>query len=231
MSDSHPDTGESGSSATQRRSRVSTQYDRLAGEYESRWSHYVMSSVRETVRRLPLTPAVRVLDVGCGTGLLLSEVKERIPDAIVVGLDVSRNMLGVAKSRAPNLSGLVQADVHYLPFAAGTFDLVVSSSSFHYWWQPREALRDIVRALSHGGQVVITDWCDDFLACRIADRILRIVDRSHQRILGSRQCTTLLETSGFEITSLDRYKIDWLWGLMTVTAMPRRGPPTTHSAK
>jgi hypothetical protein len=65
---------------------------------------------------------------------------------------------------------------------------------------------------------VLTDWCDDYLACKILDRILRVVDRAHFRTYGLKQCEDLLTELGFQIEMARRFKIDWLWGLMTLQA-------------
>lgn len=199
--------------------RVAKQYDRLARRYEARWQHYVQASVRETLARVDLRPGVRLLDIGCGTGALLREVAQRAPDVPAVGIDVSHQMLGVARADLASPSRLLQADVHRLPLQEGTFDVVVSSSSFHYWPDPYVALGQIAGVLRPGGQLVITDWCDDFLACRVCDRLLRLLSRTHQRIYTARECDALLREAGYEVKKVDRYKIDWLWGLMTASAL------------
>ena len=85
----------------------------------------------------------------------------------------------------------------------------------------------MLRVLRPGGQLVITDWCDDYLACRICDWYLRIFSAAHYRTYGVRQCRTLLERAGARGVAVQRYKINWLWGLMTATvqnAAPRRLP-------
>jgi len=72
--------------------------------------------------------------------------------------------------------------------------------------------------LRPGGHLILTDWCDDYLACRICDRVLRLLNPSQARIYGRAECGALLSAAGLEITSLERYRISWLWGLMTATA-------------
>jgi hypothetical protein len=80
------------------------------------------------------------------------------------------------------------------------------------------------RVLKRGGRLVITDWCDDYLTCRVFDAWLRLVDRPHYRTYGQRACEALLEASRFEAIEVRRYKISWLWGLMTAKA--RKGSET-----
>ena len=64
----------------------------------------------------------------------------------------------------------------------------------------------------------MTDWCDDYLACRMCDWVLRLVDKAHFRTYSMNGCERLLRQAGFQIDTARRFKIDWLWGLMTVRA-------------
>jgi len=207
-----PDPGESA------KRRVRAEYDALASRYEQRWQGYIEASVEQTLKRAQPLQGERVLDVGCGTGVLLQRIVDRHPDARPSGVDLSPAMLAQARRRLPARVTLEVADVEALPFPPHSFDLVLSLSSFHFWPAPRRALVELRRVLRPGGRLVITDWCDEYLACRICDRILRLLDRAHQRIYGRSECAALLASAGFEVSSLDRYRISWLWGLMTAVA-------------
>lgn len=209
---------------------VSREYDRLAHRYELRWRSYVQASVRETLARLPLRPGIRVLDLGCGTGALLQRIVENAADVSCWGLDVSHRMLTLAAQRAPT-TRFVHADAHRLPFAPGSFDLVVSTSALHYWPEPERVLAEIQLVLDRCGRLVITDWCDDFLACRVCDRVLRLLNRAHARIYGSQKLQALLEQSRYQLLALDQYKINWFWGLMTADAksMSSRSDPQAET--
>ncbi len=160
-----------------------------------------------------------VLDVGCGTGALLQVLAETVPDVELVGLDLSGRMLDIARRRVSPPVTLVRGDVQHLPFVPRSFDRVVSVSALHFWPDPARALRELVRVLADDGELVITDWCDEYLVCRLCDRLLRIVDPAHQRIYTRAQCRDLLAASGVTVRRLERYKISWLWGLMTAVGV------------
>jgi ubiquinone/menaquinone biosynthesis C-methylase UbiE len=197
---------------------VQSWYRRLAGEYDRRWSAYVAASTRETLRRTRVGPADRLLDIGCGTGALVGAVGRGTPGVRAVGIDLVPAMLAVARRKVGAGAQLAAADAERLPFRAGVFDVAVSSSSFHYWSHPRAALAEIGCVLRPGGRLVLTDWCGDYLACRVCDRLLGWFAPIHRRVLGGSECERLLAAAGFVPEALDRYKISWLWGLMTATA-------------
>lgn len=197
---------------------VRTEYARLAPDYDRRWAGYVAASVRETLARLALAPGERLLDVGCGTGALLAAVREAVPGVDAVGADLAPEMLAAARARLGAAVPLVAADAARLPVRAGRFDAVVSTSAFHYWPDPRAGLAEVARVLRPGGRLVLTDWCHDYLTCKGLDLVLRVTDPAHRRAYGTRACVALLEGAGFVVQSMERYKITWLWGLMTARA-------------
>jgi ubiquinone/menaquinone biosynthesis C-methylase UbiE len=198
--------------------RVRAEYDSLATVYEQRWTRYIEATTAATLRRIPLDAGERLLDVGCGTGLLLGRLLGRSPFRELTGVDLSPGMVAQARNRLPARVRLLVGDAEALPFPSGSFDVVVSASSFHYWPAPARGLDELRRVLRPGGHLILTDWCDDYLACRICDRVLRLVNPSHARIYGRTECSALLSQACYEVTTLERYRISWLWGLMTATA-------------
>jgi ubiquinone/menaquinone biosynthesis C-methylase UbiE len=196
---------------------VQARYDAIAEVYEKRWSRYVKSSVRETLERLHLRTGERLLDIGCGTGALIAELLRRAPNSDVAGIDLSYAMTAIARHRVPISVPLVVGDAERLPFADGSFTALVSSSSFHYWAAPA-ALRELRRVLHPNGRLILTDWCDDFLVCKVCDRFLRLADSAHRRIYGQQACREFLVEAGFHDITIERYRISWIWGLMTATA-------------
>lgn len=197
---------------------VKQEYARLAGEYDQRWSSYIASTNEQTIRRLSLRSEDRLLDIGCGTGVLLEQVGARWPTVHAVGVDLSREMLAVAQRRLGDRTPLVEADVSNLPFASDSFDVIVSNSSLHYWPNPKLALAEVARVLRQPGELVITDWCGDYLTCRLLDFGLRLTGRAQERAYRSSECVTLLEQSGFQVKNLERSKLNWFWGTMIVDA-------------
>lgn len=198
---------------------VVAEYARLASHYDTRWSFYINATTRETIARLSLRPTDFLLDVGCGTGALLRRLAPFYPKAQLFGVDLVPEMLAIARQRLPATIELREGSAERLPFSDEHFDVVVSCNMFHYVRHPIPALREMGRVLRPGGQLVLTDWCDDYFACRICDLYLRIFNRAHFKTYGERECMRLLEEAGYPEVRVKRYKINWLWGLMTATTI------------
>ena len=95
-------------------------------------------------------PGTRLLDVGCGSGLALSMAAAR--GATAAGIDVSASLLGVAATRVPG-ADLRVGDLQLLPWAAGSFDVVVGINSFQFAQDPVAALAGAARVVRPGGPV------------------------------------------------------------------------------
>ncbi len=201
---------------------VLKEYARLARRYDWRWSFYIEAGVEETTRRLDLKPTDRLLDVGCGTGALLHALSRSFPARQLAGIDPSPEMLSVARQKLGASVDLQVAWAEAIPYPDDLFDVVASCSVFHYLRQPMVALKEMVRVLRPGGSLVITDWCDDYLACRVCDRVLRVLSAAHFRTYRERECRELLQAAGVGAVQAERYRINWLWGLMTATG--RKSP-------
>ncbi len=210
---------------------VLKEYSKLAPHYDRRWSFYIEATIRETLSRLELQPGERLLDVGCGTGVLLATLSAAVPDAKLSGVDPSREMLEVARGRLGEAVLLTQSHAESLPFSDRAFDVVVSTNAFHYFRNPLGALEGMARVLGPNGRLVITDWCDDYLACWLCDRWLRIFDRAHFRTYGQSRCRQLVEEAGFAGVRVERYKINWLWGLMTAVGRRRAARPGDEAGR
>lgn len=105
-----------------------------------------------------LTPGSRVLDVACGTGAVAQEALRRVgPDGQVTGLDLSPEMLAVARRKLPHLD-LQEGRAEKLPFADDAFDAVTCQLGLMFFDEPLTALLEMRRVLRRGGAVAVAVW-------------------------------------------------------------------------
>jgi SAM-dependent methyltransferase len=100
----------------------------------------------------------RVLDVGCGTGVLAREALGRVGhEGRVVGLDLNEGMLAVAARTEPRIDWR-RSDAASLPFEDASFDVVVSQFALMYFPDRVASLREMWRALAPAGRLAIASW-------------------------------------------------------------------------
>lgn len=105
----------------------------------------------------------RVLDLGCGTGTLAVALAQRLPAAMVAGVDVDAAILERAAAKAADAGIHVewrQATAGRLPFAGATFQRITCTLVLHHLAPGDKiaALRECRRVLEPGGRLVIADW-------------------------------------------------------------------------
>jgi ubiquinone/menaquinone biosynthesis C-methylase UbiE len=123
-------------------------------------------------RRLP--PRAVMIDLGCGPGLLLRDLGERHPDAILHGYDVTPAMITYGRRLAfkPASVSLTVHDVtaEPLPLADATVNLASMSSVLHVFDEPLPTLAEVRRVLAPGAIFLLNDWIRQPLSSYLAWR-------------------------------------------------------------
>ena len=111
------------------------------------------------IQELNLVPSARILEVGCGAGLLTSALARN--GYTVDAVDSTMAMLQMTRNDATRHCGgnrirMYAADVHALPFQAHTFDLVIAIGVIPWLHSEHLALREMQRVLKRGGHLLVT---------------------------------------------------------------------------
>lgn len=133
---------------------IRRRFDRAAAHFDE--ADFVHAATRaglvERLRPL-LIEARTILDLGAATGNTGRALRQRFRRAHIVSLDLSRPMLLRARRRKSWFarSSRVQADARRLPFADGTFDLVVANQLLPWVPDPDQVFAEAARVLRKGG--------------------------------------------------------------------------------
>nr|WP_276320531.1 methyltransferase domain-containing protein [Amycolatopsis suaedae] len=159
-----------------------------------------------------LRPGMRVLDVGCGAGVISRMLATSVPDVRVVGVD-EVNRLGSARSIVDFVGGSVYA----LPLADGAVDLAFAHGLFDHLRDPAAALAELHRVVRPGGRLALStsDWSRAKLRPRTAnvDAALRgyylLRRRQGADPFAGKRLADLVTAAGFaEVRSHARFRGD-----------------------
>jgi len=120
----------------------------MGAEENTRYLELAMAGIPENF-------SGKILEVPVGTGVLTMPVYQTLPDADIMCLDYSADMMASAQKKAERMGlGNVhfqQGDVEALPFTDGSFDIVLSMNGFHAFPDKEAAYQEIFRVLKPGG--------------------------------------------------------------------------------
>jgi ubiquinone/menaquinone biosynthesis C-methylase UbiE len=104
-----------------------------------------------------------ILDLGSGTGYLSIEIAKRSPNLQIYGIDLSRQMVKIARRHAKGIDNarFVFGNAAKLPFKDGSIDLVISTGASHHWKMPRLVFEECYRILRPGQEAWIYDGCPE----------------------------------------------------------------------
>jgi len=182
-------------------------------EQEHFWYQALHKSIIETLNELfSKRSEIKILDAGCGTGLLLQKL-QTVGSAF--GFDLSENALKFCSQR--QLKNISRATVLQLPFEAQTFDAVISADVLYHREVPedRKALLEFYRVLKPGGSLILNLPAFEFL------RSAHDVAIHTQRRYKKKQLEILVRSCGFKMNRC-YYRNCLLFPFMALSRLLRR---------
>lgn len=139
-----------------RKQRISDAFGAAADHYDNHAGPQRWAAERVAERAASFGPAHRILEIGCGTGLLTRRIAERWPDAEIIATDVSPAMVATAEQRIGGAVQFKEMDGEWPTAGDAPFDLILSSLTFQWFADLPGAVERSMKLLRPGGRLVFS---------------------------------------------------------------------------
>lgn len=127
----------------------------VAAGWSELWGRFTEPVHATLIEAAGVAPGDRVLDVGCGSGEFLATL--RVHGADASGVDPAAGMRIRAREGGADVR---DGDAEHLPFADGSFDVVVAVNALQFASDTTAALREFARVLAPGGRIGVANWAE-----------------------------------------------------------------------
>ncbi|MCH4151475.1 MAG: malonyl-ACP O-methyltransferase BioC [Sphingobium sp.] len=143
-----------------RAQRIGRAFGQAASHYDDHASvqRVVAATLAQLLRLQPVAPApdgrLRILEIGCGTGLLTRHLRSLFPDAEIIATDIAPEMIAVAEQGGDTGAHFLVMDGEHPAFEGAHFDLIASSLAFQWFSDLPRALDRLSALLRPGGSLM-----------------------------------------------------------------------------
>ena len=156
---------------------------------------------RKAIETASIKKNSKILDVGCGTGNLLYLFQEQGKNLKLYGIDISNEMLKIAKARLTKQTNLRLKPIEKINFKSNYFDYVFSVDTFHHYSNYDLAMKNIYRVLKKKGKLIIADFNFGF----IGNKIFHAIEPGNNKMYSKDEFKKLFKAYGFKNINQKRF--------------------------
>ena len=167
---------------------------------------------RAVARMLPdLIGGDRLLDVGCGTGHWSAFFSEH--GFVVTGVDISPEMIGVARGKRVANASFAVADAHALPFEDGQFDVAAAMTTLEFVRDAEEVVGEMGRCTRRPGGVILVGALNALAGINIRRKAAGKPPYGNARLFSPRQVEAILSPYGKTLVKATTFVPQAGWAL------------------
>jgi|SRR3989344_1863408 len=168
----------------------------LAAKYYDNWLVKVLSKYefKKIFKHIKIKDNSKILDAGCGTGNLLVNLNKKAKNLRLYGIDISEEMLKVAKRKLENKVKLQLMPVEKIKFKENSFDYVFSTETFHHFSNSKKAIGNFYKILKRNGKLIVLDFDFGFLL----NKFFHFVEPGNNKMHSSREFRILFKQYKFK---------------------------------
>lgn len=183
-------------------------WEKLAHKYNKLWvQKYSLGPTRRKVKKIVLpmlekNKELKILDIGCGTGQLINEIRQQFHSVNYLGIDVAENMIDIAKK---NNEG---ENIKFKTCSIETFDskdkydIIICTHAFPYFPNKEEMMKKISSLCNEEGQVIIVNSSTNSLKDLIINFFLKATT-SKAKYLSINEMKKLFEVSKLKVKNIE----------------------------
>ena len=177
-----------------------------------------------------LTSSSRVLDLGCGPGVVTETLAADAGE--IIAFDIAPEMIYHAFQRCEEAHlanvGFVVGHAERLPFHESSFDIVVTRLTFHHFPDPRAAISEMSRVIRSDGSIIIADVVSSEVPeeAKLHNALEVLRDPSHVKMISCTGLKNLIRSAGLVIEAADCWIREREFGeWLQITNAPERSEP------
>ena len=145
-----------------------------------------------------------LLDCGCGTAPMITMLQKKYPEKHYTGIDLTPEMIEVARSKQMPGVRLVVGDCENLPFPDNSYDAVICCQSFHHYPNVQDFFHSVYRVLRPGGRLILRDMTAKSAAARwfmnhIEMPVINLAGHGDVHVYGTDEVQKLCDRAGLNL--------------------------------
>lgn len=170
-------------------------FNRIAKYYDKGVFHtFMINFQNKVVQKINIKKNSKILDVGCGTGSLLVTLKNKNLNLSLYGIDISEEMLKIARKKLSKKEILKVAKAENLPFEKNYFDYIFCTEAFHHFSNQDRAMKNFYKSLKNQSRLIIADFDFGF----IANKIFHFIEPGNTKTNTKKEMKELFNRNNFK---------------------------------